>query len=61
MPGNDPALLRMPDIEFLGIIRVMCKTLDNKTTQGKFEAQTRHVAESKLQNKMGPTGKAQVR
>ena len=44
--GNGPALLRMPDIELLSIIRVMCETTDNKTTGRKFDVQTTHVADS---------------
>ena len=39
MPVDDPALLGMPDIELLGIIRVMCETIDNKTTGKKFDVQ----------------------
>ena len=45
VPGDGPALLGMPDIELFGIIRVMCGTIDNKTNDRKFDAQTRHAAD----------------
>ena len=40
VPGDGPSSLRMPDIDLLGIIRVICETIDNKTndifvTQGQ--------------------------
>ena len=38
-----PALLGMPDMELLGIIRVMCETIDNKTNDRKFYLQNRHT------------------
>ena len=31
VPGDSPALFRMPDIELFEITRVMCETIDNKT------------------------------
>ena len=46
MPGNDPTLLRMPDIELLSLIGVMCETIDNKTTSRKFDVQTWHLVDS---------------
>ena len=46
MPGDDLALLRMPDIELLGIIRVICEAIDERTTGKKFDSQTKHVAGS---------------
>ena len=46
MPGDGPALLRMVDIELLGIITVMCETMDDKTTSRKLDLQTRHAADS---------------
>ena len=45
VPGDGAALLRMSDIEFLGIIRVMCET-DNKAMDRKFVMKTRHAADS---------------
>ena len=45
MPGDGPALLRMPDIESLGIIRVMFETIIYKTAGRKFDMQTRHLAD----------------
>ena len=45
MPDNGPALLRMSDIELLGIIRDMFETIDRKTTDRKFDVQTRHTAD----------------
>ena len=36
--GDGPALFRMPDIELFSIIRVMCDTIDNKTTNMKLNA-----------------------
>ena len=30
VPDNGPALLGMPDVELLSIIRVICEALDNK-------------------------------
>ena len=50
MPGDGPALLRMPDMEFLGIIRIMCETIGNKTNNRKFDTQTRQVADSQSCN-----------
>ena len=41
-----PALLRMPDIELLGVIRVMCETVGNKANNRKFYVHTRHAADS---------------
>ena len=46
VPGACQALLRMPYIELLAIIRVMCDTIDNKTTGRTFYSQTRHVVGS---------------
>ena len=46
VPGNGPALLRMPDIKLLNIVRVMCETIDNKTNDRKFDVQIRHAAEN---------------
>ena len=46
VPGDGPVLLRMPDIELLSIIRVMCEAIDNKTTDRKFDVQTNHAADS---------------
>ena len=46
MPGDGPALLGVPDTEFLSIKRVMCKTVDNKTTSSKFYLQISHVPDS---------------
>ena len=52
--GGGPALLSIPDIELMSIIRVICETIDNKTGR-KFDVQAWHIAESTLQNKQGPT------
>ena len=46
MPGDGPALLRIPDKELLGIIRVICEAIDKKTANRKFAAQTRYAADS---------------
>ena len=46
MAGDGAALLGMPGIELLGIIRVMCETIDNKTTSRKFDFKSRHVTDS---------------
>ena len=46
MPGDGPGLLRMPDIVLLSITRVMCETIDNKTTGRKIDSQAKHVANS---------------
>ena len=46
VPGDDPALHGMLDIELLRTIRVICETIDNKTTGRKFESQTRHILDS---------------
>ena len=46
MPDNGRALLGMPDIEFHAIIRATCETIENKTTDMKFDVQTRHAADS---------------
>ena len=45
-PGDGPELLRIPDIELLGMIRVMCETIDKKTTDRKFDEQTRCALDS---------------
>ena len=44
--GNGPVLLRMSNIELVFIIRVKCEAIDNKTNDRKFDAQTRHAADS---------------
>ena len=36
VPSNGPTLLWMPGIELLGVIRVMCTKIDNKTNDRKF-------------------------
>ena len=56
MPGRGP-LLRMPDIELLGAIRIMCETIYNKTNDRKFDVQTRHAADSQNCSTTGPTEK----
>ena len=59
VPGDGPALLRMPDIELLDIQRVMCGTVDNKTNGRKFDSQTKHVADSqKCKTNRDPQAKA---
>ena len=46
-------------IELLGIIRVMCETIDNRTTDRKFSSLIRHVADCpNCKTKKGPAGKA---
>ena len=45
VPVGHQALLRMPGIELLGIIRVLGETMDNKTTGRKFGAHTQQVAD----------------
>ena len=42
--SNGTALLRMPDIELLSVLRVMHETIGNKANGRKFNAQTRHAA-----------------
>ena len=39
MQDDGSALLRMPDIELLGIIRVMYETTAKKTTNRNFDSQ----------------------
>ena len=46
MPGHGPTLFMMPDIELLGIIRVMCDTICNKTTNRTFDMQTKYAPDS---------------
>ena len=59
MPGSGPAFLGMPDIELLGIMRVICETVGNKTANRKFETQTRHAQDyQNCKRKQEPTGKA---
>ena len=41
MPGDDPALSGMPDVDLLGNIPAMCDTIDNKTTCLKLDSQNR--------------------
>ena len=56
--GNGPALLNMPDIQLLGITRVMYETTGNETASRKFDSQMGHVTDqSKLKNKLEPTDK----
>ena len=58
MPGDGPALPMISDIELLGIIRVVCETIDNKPTKRKFDLQTRHVAGSQnCKTNMDPQAK----
>ena len=45
VPGDGLALVRMPDIKLLRIIRVVCETI-NKTADRTFDVQTRHLADS---------------
>ena len=58
VPLVGPASVGMPDIELLGIIKVMYETIDNKNTSRKFDTKTSPLAESTLQDKQGHTGKA---
>ena len=44
--GDGPTLLGILEIELFGIIRVICDTIENKTTGMKFDSQTKHVADS---------------
>ena len=46
VPGDDPALLRLPDIELLGIIRGIFEIIENKSNDRTFDIQTRHEASS---------------
>ena len=46
VPVDAPVLLGMPDIELIGIIRVMCETIDNNKSDRKFDMQTRHASDS---------------
>ena len=46
VPGDSPALPGIPGIEQFGIIRVLCGTIDIKTINRKFDAQTKHAADS---------------
>ena len=46
MQDDFPALLCMPDTELLGITRVMCETIGNKTTSKKLDLQAKHVVGS---------------
>ena len=46
MPGDSSALHRKPGIELLSIIRVIGKTIGNKTIGKKFDSQRKHVADS---------------
>ena len=41
--GNISALFWMPVIALLGIIQVLCKTIDNKTNDRKSDVQTRYA------------------
>ena len=43
---DGPAVLGMPDIELLGVIRVICEAIDNETNDKKLDVQTRHQADS---------------
>ena len=40
VPENGPALLRMPDIEFLDILKIMFKVVEGKQADRKFDSQT---------------------
>ena len=46
VPGNDPALLGMQDIELFSRIGVMCEQIDSKMTDRKFDTHTRCAADS---------------
>ena len=41
VPADGPALLRISDNELLDIIRVICETIDNKTTSRKLDPQAK--------------------
>ena len=60
VPGDGPALLRMPDIELLGIIRVMCERIGNKANARKFDMQTRHSADSQIVVQTGAHRQCQI-
>ena len=57
VPGDDPALSEMPDVEFLGTIQAMCETIDNKTTCMKFDSQNRQRFKPLFELKRGHKGK----
>ena len=48
VPGDDPALISMPDMEFLGIITVICKS--NKDSQTKPDASSVSANKSSTPN-----------
>ena len=37
VPGNCQALLKMPDIELFGFIRIMSETIGDKASNKKFD------------------------
>ena len=39
VPGNAPALLRMMDIEVLGILRIVCEVIDGQQAGRNFDCQ----------------------
>ena len=40
VPGDRPVLLGMPDIEVLGILKIMCEVVKGPKVGRKFDSQT---------------------
>ena len=40
VPGDDPAFLRMPDIELLSILKITCEIMGDQPADRKFDLQT---------------------
>ena len=44
VPGNSPVLLGLLDIEPLGLLKIMCKVLDQQQVGRKFDSQTKEAS-----------------
>ena len=40
VPGHGPALLGIPDTEFLGILKIMCNVPEGQQTDRKYDSET---------------------
>ena len=51
VPGDSPALLGMPDIELLAILKIMCDLVGDQQANRKFDSDNGTAQHCKLQSK----------